>query len=267
MITLFEIWEQLQGGLNAHQNGFIRPNRNLVNWVSVVQQEIYTDLRDEYEKSQIISDFLTPFLVTKNIIVPRLSGQMWDLIKFPPDYDYFAAARSYRRGEEFCGVCDAETVDGRNGTDQATCPYMDEEEVQAAQDATDDRTCELKITKVPTAKWGSICERKTLKPSLKAKEWRAYCTQFDKGLKLIPKGIGIVVVDYFRKPAEATFEYTIKNANTEDEYIEFNANTSIGLEWDRKLLPEFIARLEKKYGKATGNQQFVQTGTMDSKIG
>lgn len=264
MITLFEIWEQLQGGLNAHQNGFIRPNRNLVNWVSVVQQDIFNDLINDFEKSQMISDMIAPFLVTKNILVPRVNREMWDLIKLPIDYKHFAALRAYKRGQEYCGVCDAETIDGSNGIDQSTCPYMDEDEILAAQQEADDKLCEIKIKKVLTAKWGSICDRKTLKPSIE--HGRAYCTQYDRGLKLIPKGIGVVVLDYFRQPKEATFDYTIINPNSEDEYIKYEPATSQPLEWDRKMLPEFLARLEKKYGKAIGNNNFIQTGIMDSKV-
>lgn len=74
-----------------------------------------------------------------------------------------------------------------------------------------------------------------------------YATQFDGGFKIAPKGITFVIVDFFKVPAEATFDFTL---GTDDQII-YNAATSKPLEWPELVINEFISRAEKRYGKFT----------------
>lgn len=264
MISLFDLWEEFIGTVNTHQGGHVKPNRNFVMWVNSISKDLFKEKCEDYQKSQILSDDITIFLKTVNINVPLVPNQMWDLIKTPPDYEFFADARVYRRGAgdnaKACGCIVYDTIDGKTGDKGQCTDYIDEDELAAMQAQQDANLCEVGINKVPTNRWQAICEHRNLKPTVNNPK----CTQFDKGFKIAPKGIGVIILDYFRAPAKATFDYTILNPGLENEYIQFAA-TSLPLEWKSTMVPEFIAQLQKKYGRFVREPQIEQAGIHDEK--
>lgn len=259
-IDSFKLWEKLCGKVNTHQGGHVRPNRNFMDWVNDIRLEIFEEEYKAWEKSQIITDRLSPFLKSINIVVTGVSNQMWDLVKLPADYEHFSSARIWRRDGEPCGCNTCDTIDGATG-EKTKCNFLlDADEMELAKIEADSRLCEISIDKVDNARWGAICKHKTLSPQ---KTGIPKLTQYDGGLKIAPKGTGIIILDYFRLPKPATFEYTILNPNTEQEYIQYNAVTSIPLEFSELLIPEFLDRLQKRYGTFVREPGLYEQGEMD----
>ncbi len=265
MLDLFNIYEQFIGTVNTHQGGHVKPNRNFTQWVNTISIDIFKDMCEEYQRSQVMSDELTIFLKTVNVIVPRVTGQMWDTIVKPKDYEYFASAKVFRRsGDTDTSVgCSAfPVIDGRDGKPGDCKDALSAEEMESASAGADDSLKEYAIKKIPTDRWAAACNHVNLAPTIN----NAKCTQYDKGFKLAPKSLGIILLDYFRAPLPGTFDYTLLNPGAEDEYIQYNAGTSNPLEWKDTMLPEFLARLQKKYGRFVREQVIEQAGKDDSKI-
>lgn len=260
MITSFQLWEKFCGKVNTHQGGHVRPNRNFIDWVNDIRLEIFEEEYKAWEKSQIITDRMSPFLRSVNIVVTGVASQMWDVVKLPADYEHFSSARIWKRGDEACGCNDCETIDGKTGQ-KTECKFvLDKDEMELARQEADSKLCEISIDKVDNARWASLCNHKTLSPQ---KTGVPKCTQFDGGLKIAPKGTGIIILDYFRLPREATFAYTITNPNTENEYIQYDANNSVTLEFSQLLIPEFLDRLQKRYGTFVREPGLYEQGEMD----
>lgn len=261
MISLFDLWEELAGTVNTHQGGHIKPNRNFTKWANTISLDIFKDMVEDYQRSQVMSDELTIFLSTVNVIVPRVPAQKWDIIKLPDTYKFFASAKVVRRagdnGAACCDTCD--TIDGATGDCKK---YIDPDEIALEAQAADDNLTEWPIEKVPTNRWAGVCNHVNLPPTL----INAKITQYDQGFKLAPKGLGIIVMDYFRTPRPATFAFTILNPGAENEYIQYDAVTSLPLEWGDTMIPEFLARLQKKYGRFVREQVIEQAGKDDTKI-
>lgn len=261
-ISLFDLWEELIGTANTHQGGHIKPNRNFVRWVKSISLEIFKEMCEEYQRSQVMSDEITIFLETVNVNVPVVPSQMWDLIVVPEDYEFFASARIYRRGTTSCGCDLYDTIDGKTGKKEGECSaYIDEDELALIKAKADKNLCEIELKKVSTNRWGAVCSHANLAPDINNPK----CTQFGKGFKLAPKGLGTIILDYFRKPVDATFDYTILNPGEETEYIQYKEDTSVKLEWKETMIPEFIARLQKKYGRFVREPIIEQAGKDDSK--
>lgn len=260
MIDIFELYEKCVGKVNTHQGGHIRPNRNFVDWVNDIRLEIFEELCAEYEKTQMISDRLSPFLKSKNIIVSGVSNQMWDVVKLPADYEHFASARIWKRNDVACGCFTCGTIDGATGEDAACKNWMDADDIAKAKEESDSQIVEISIEKIDNNRWGAVCSHRTLSPQ---KTGKPKCTQYEGGLKLAPKGTGVIILDYFRLPQKATFDYTILNPNTETEYIQYNASTSKKLEFTELLIPEFLDRLQKRYGTFVREPELYNQGELD----
>lgn len=263
MINIFQLWEKFCGKVNTHQGGHARPHRNFLGWVNDIRLEIFEEEYKAWEKNRIITDRLSPFLKSVNIVLTGVSNQMWDLAKLPDDYEHFASARIWKNNGEPCGCNTCETIDGSTGK-KTTCNFLlDADEMAKAKEESDARLCEISIDKVDNARWGAICSHKTQSPQ---KTGIPKCTQYDGGLKIAPKGTGVIILDYFRLPVEAVFNYTILNPNTENEYIEYVPAGSVQLEFTQLLIPEFIDRLQKRYGTFVREPGLYEQGELERRI-
>jgi hypothetical protein len=260
MITSYELFQKLIGTANTHQGGHVRPNRNFIDWVNDISLEIFNEEYQAWEKTQVISDRLSVFLSSVNVQVVPVGGQMWDLITLPADYEHFSSARVIRLNGAPVAIKGLPVISSVDGCSSGSCTtYIDADQAALNARAADLQIIEKDIEKVTNNRWGSICEHKFLRPTFDAPK----CTQFDGGLKIAPKGLGIIVLDYLRLPRKATFDYTLINPGTEDEFMQYNAATSISLEWKQTLIPEFLSRLETKYGKYVRDPGMYQMAVQD----
>jgi hypothetical protein len=257
MITLFDLWEKFTGKVNTHQGGGVRPNRNFVQWVNDISLAIFEEEYQAWEKSQVISDRLMPFLVSMNVIVNPTGGQLWDIVKVPANYEHFSSARVIRKNGNSCGDSELVTVDGRDGCTEVKCDlYIDADEKKLLQQKADNKLKEITIEKIVNNRWAGLLDHESDKPS-----WdKPACTQYDGGLKVAPKGLGVIILDYLRLPVKGTFAYTIVDAGLETEYIQYDDGNSVPLEWSQTLINEFINRLKKDYGTFVREEMIYQHG-------
>ncbi len=262
MINVFTLYERLLAKVNTHQMGHARPVRNFEPWVNDISLELFEEYYKAFQKSHHISDNLTIFLRSGNVKVQSLSGQMHDLVPKPDDYERWAAMRIiHRKGETFAlkGLPAIE-CDGKKFEPTA---YVDADEVAFAQARADTELKEARVEKIDTARWSALATRIRKGASLTSPK----CTQYDEGFKLAPKGLGVVVMDYFRKPAPVKFNYIIVNPNTEAEAIQYVEAESKHLEWPESMIGEFLSRLEIAYGGFKGNAAVLQKGMMEREMG
>jgi hypothetical protein len=245
MITSFDLWEKFIGKANTHQGGHVRPHRNFIHWVNDISFAIFEEEYALWEKTQVISDRLMPFLRSVNIVVTPVGGQLFDLVSLPKDYEHFSSARIIRRNGDACGDQSLPTVSSKDGCTEVKCSnYIDEDDKKLLEQQADDKLKEVVITKIKNNKWAGLLDHEFDRPT-----WDVpACTQYEKGLKVAPKRLGVIILDYLRLPSKCTFDYTIINAGLETEYIQYNPDTSQPLEWSQTLINEFVDRLKKDYG-------------------
>lgn len=246
MIDIFQLYDEFCGMVNTTQNGQVRPVRHFEKWVNTVSLDIFMEQYRQFEKEQFISDEMYIFLRSVNVRVKSIPGQMYDLVKLAEDYKYFASARLRVLGGRAAFLEGCKIID----SDGKECQVDDEEERKAAQLAIDSQILEVGVKKVTNNRWDGVCGRRALGPSLK----NPYCTQFDGGLKIAPKGLGLIIIDYFRMPAPAKFAYTLINPGAPDEYFQYDKENSQPVEWGETMKGEILSRLEKIYYQKTPKQ-------------
>jgi hypothetical protein len=258
MIHLFQLYERFIARVNTHQGGHASPHRKFMSWVKDINIELFQEYYKAYEKSKDISDKITPFYQSFNVVIEGVPGQMYDLVRRPDGYSRIGSIRVYRRGQQACGISGNTTIDCN--CNEAHCPSLiDADEAAQFEQAQDDQIQEVEVVRVDSARWSALAKRQTKGASFDAPK----CTLFDEGFKIAPKRLGVVVVDFFRLPVEPVFNYKIINQGTEIEQIQFVEAGSVHLEWDATLMPEFLARLETMYGTFIRNSGLVRQGEAD----
>ena len=258
MIDLFSLYQKLCGTYNTQQGGHAKI-RNFVDWVNDISIEMYTEYIANDGKDQQSEDYLMPFSRSVNIMVSNVAGAAHDIIKRPGNYENWRSMRMLYDGSGNACLCvDKPVLDGKTACE---IPYHDiDEEILSKMKAESDLT-EIQIIKVPNQNWGSVTNHRTLKPSRQ----RPRTTQQNDGFFIAPKGLGIIILDYYVKPKLGTFAYTIANPGAIDEYLNYDAPNSQKLEWSETLTNEFLNRLGRKYGKFIREQFLVSTSEEDIK--
>jgi hypothetical protein len=237
-IDIFDLYNNLLSNVNSQQGGHVRPQVDFENFLNQVNSELYREKLKEWEKSQIITDELKPFLKSVSVIITPLSAESYDLVPYPPEYENFSSARIFLSKETGTGcLCDKLDV-----VDNGTCKQWEDPDVVALRNKNVGGTMqEIPIAKVDNQRWGAATSHAFRKPA----NDRPIMTQYESGFKIAPKNLGIIRLDYFRAPKNVKFGYT----TSPSDQILYDANTSIQLEWSPTMRSEILARLEKKYFK------------------
>lgn len=241
-LDIFDIWQKLMSMANTQQQGFIRPDINFTNWYNSVSNELFTSLAMDFGKSYQLSDKLAPFLVTANVIVNPQPGLPYDLLTLPNNFEYFTSARVIRqRNEQRCMLSpEYPIVDGSGQFVQFVDPYF----ANVAQNYAANNIIEVDVKLVDNQRWGGYMQHVTKKPTWDSpKVTEIASITGNKMLKVAPKGIQSIVLDYLRTPRKAVFSYTIDS----NDNIIYDSSGSVQLEWSNTLENEFLERLMKKY--------------------
>jgi hypothetical protein len=253
MIDLFELYESLQARVNSQQGGHIRPNRNFMKWVNETNLDLFEELYEDFEKSQNISDKLTPFLVTVNIVFTPNKGAGYDQITKPKDYGRYGTMRAYKRSGAFCGLPGMPCLDCN--FKPAPCPdILTEDEIEQISASQDENLKEVPIEKIENSRWAAQSQRISKAPTVNSPK----VTEYDKGFKILPKNLGVIVLDYFRLPVTPVFNYSLTGQGTENEIIQYNKSGSTQLEWNPTVISDFLDRLEAKYFKFIRQREMVK---------
>lgn len=254
-IDIFQLWQDLMSQVNVQQGGQIRPVQDYTSWLNSISMEYFHEMVALFQRTQQISDQLSPFHRSVNIVVTPQQGQPWDLVSLPVGYENIASMRIYKQKEERTCSC----VDGLPLIDcDGECHNVDDPDYAAMVQAyAGANLVEATVNIVDTSRWGSCLDSITKGPTWE----KPKATQFASGYKIAPKGISVVVLDYFETPRQAVFGYTIGAG----DIVVYNPSTSTQLQWTNVVKNEFLARLVKKYGVAVREDFIYQTGEADKR--
>lgn len=255
MIPIFDLYRQFRSEANTPQGGFARPG-TFQDWVNAISLELFRETFKDWEKNQRISDELGgPFLKSYNVVLQNIPGAPHDFFVKPQDYEYYSSAYIVlpRNSEVGVRTPGLDCIDGKTGR-----KYVDADDVAVAAQSAGGDLIEQKISKVDNGRWGSVAGHKISKPSLS----NPFMTQIDGGFKVIPKGVGVIRLNYLRSPEPCVFDYTIDPIT---DAVLFNPAGSKDLEWSAVMINEFIVRLKKKYASFTGNEMMYQQGLQEQK--
>ena len=245
MIDTFALYQDFASLVNTFTGGWFRLQTDYIRNVNNISIDFWNEQTNEFQKSQKNSDFLLPFLRSKNIIVQN-QNNYFGLAEYPKDYGTYATARLMISGETCvpCQSVDDGKCDGFKTTDEMTQEFLNS--VQ-----------EIKVEKVDTQKWASCLAHLTKCPSL----GKPKLTQYDKGFKVAPREVSVLVLDYFVRPKKATLVYTttLPDTNTgAGDQIVYDPVHSVPLEWPDIVRQEFLWRLGVRYGYFTREQFLTQ---------
>lgn len=251
MLSLFTIWSSFQSLVNTAQNSFFRPQTDLQQSVNDISKELWDNWTSQSEKSQQIRDFLAPFLKSKNIIViPQNS--YYGLVEYPDNYGRYASTRVFSINN-----------------DVVPCPDVDNgkcEGFETQQEVNEEyyaNILERTVDLIDEQRWAACLEHLTKNPTLKNPK----ITQIDGGWKVAPRTVSVLVLDYYIRPTEGTFKYTIAPGNPQTgagDFIQYDP-TSIPLQWPETVLNYFLWKLATRYGLFIGNQFLSQFSAQQEK--
>lgn len=255
MMDLNDLYINALADFNTQQGGILRPYLNFNQWLNDISTELFNEKFGDAEKSQENNDQLdNAFLKSLNVVVTAQPGKNFDMITLPADYGYFAAIRVFTtKGGDTCGCAEYDVL-----TEEGQCKkYTDPDLEEIRERLKGENVNETKAEKVDNGRFGAACKHKLLTPTLAL----PFVTQVNGGLKIVPRDIGIVILDYYRLPAKAVYAYTTTGVDT----VNYNLGGSTQLDWPDLVKPEFLARLKKRYGSATRNQDQYVEGEQERK--
>lgn len=260
MIGIFSIYQDFLSRANVHQGGHVPPTV-FTRWLHEIQMDIYNDRIEQFQKSQKLSDEITPFLDSINVIVTHVSGQFYDLVKKPVTYENFSSARVVKKDGQSAGCKDLKEYDGEEVEGKCQT-YVDPDEQAKLRLEAGKNDCEIDIELIDNDRWAAICSH----PRKKLTCATPKMTQYSGGFKLAPKGCAMnIIMDCFRLPKKPIFNFTVINPQQENEYYLYVAAGSQDLEWSEQLLPTFIAKLLDKYAIFVGNDNMYAQAKNEQK--
>lgn len=253
-LDTYLLWQSLMSEMNVQQNGQIRPVSDFLAWLNKISYKIFRERVATDELSQLYADDLSPFRKTINVRVQRLDGQPFDFIQVPSDYESFANAKVIRQlGSNEC-ICDPQIDTYENGR---CVPVIDEQYAEMKKNFLSMHLTEIVVTKIDVSRWPSCLAHPYKGPTMENPK----ITQTANGFYIAPKGISSIVLDYYRTPAAATFNYTYGT----DDIVIYNAATSTPLEWSNTMFDVFMTELRKIYAAHIGDGEIYQMTAADSK--
>jgi hypothetical protein len=235
---------------NTHQSGFFRPVRDFMPAVNAISQELFNTLSKHLEKNSRITDMLIPFARRMNVVVEQTNSI--DFGPYPKDYSCFSSARILMQKELPC-------VD-------KSCEALKNGECIPAEDLADffpvvSEYTEVEITDVSDSKFASAVKHVTKRPTTES----PIGTRIAEGYQIYPRGIGVILMSYYRNPAPAVMDYTVRVSGV-DEYIDYKKASSVQLEWSQQMVPAFLYKLSMRYGLFVDDQLKMQVGHLANEL-
>lgn len=254
MIDLFDLYNRFCSDNNTFQGGFVRPERDFERIVNSTSQDTWNEFTAQAEKTQEIDDMLAPFLKSGNIMVQPSSGN-FGMADYPKYYGRYSVARVlWHKGVCFCDTSKDTYEDGE-------CTKHGEKETELEKkkriEAYKKGITETLITKVESSRWASMLEHKTKCPTTADPG----ITQIDKGFKVAPRDVSVIVLDYYIKPKYAKFAFTKAAGDPQTgagDYLIYDEKNSGKLEWPETMIPYFLGKLQQVYAKYTRDGQLFQ---------
>lgn len=250
--TNCQLYNDFKKRENTWQAGHVSPQQ-FCGWLHECQLEIQNELIKSLGNNQVIDDNLRFFVKTVQIPISDIGKN--GVVKYPKNYRRFVDLRFFSKEEngEGCICSDIDILD-ENGD----CRELTEEEKAEQKYSSSIELYERGIDKVTNNRWGSVCEHEIIKPSFE----NVYSTQYENGFKVVPKNIGVVVLDYIAIPERPNISYEL---NEEQEFICTDENSD-KLLWGEEMIPELMARLKKRFAAFTKDGESYQMGEQERRI-
>lgn len=247
IIDVYDIWQKLMSLCNVSQNGQIRPVTDFQGWYNSANSEMFHDKVAKFQLGQQVTDELSPFLTSAIVSVTMVTGRNYGVIAYPSNYENLADLRIMRQKDEaICGSIEKLPIIDTGGKTQR---YTDPDYAELIQQYAGMGLVEETVNVVDTQNWGDCLKHQSKGPTYDNPK----ATQDASGIKIAPKGIQAVVLDYFHTPRKAIFAYTIAN-----DIVIYNSGGSTQLEWTNIIENEFLFRLAMKYATAIGDSNLYQ---------
>lgn len=256
MIDTFDLYNAFCSENNTYQGGLFRPERDFIRAVNTINLEIWNEWTAQAEKSQEIMDELSVFLKSANIIVQQTKHN-YGLVSYEKDYGRFSSARILIHNDIAISDENLDTCKSIGGDCVPNNHKETDIESQERIEKYKDGITEKNIREISNSKWASIINHRSKNPTFE----KPAMTQFEQGFRIAPRQATVVIFDYYIKPAQATFKYTLAPGNPQTgagDYIIYDKNASKKLQWREGMIPEFINRLSKVYSKYTRDSLLFQ---------
>jgi hypothetical protein len=236
MFTSLFLYQNFSSLVNTAQGAWFRPQTDFEVQANAVGTEIWKFLTNKAEKSQQEKDYLRPFLKTKNIIVAT-QNNFYGIVTPPKEYERFSSARLIIHKEK--------TLPDKS-IDNGKCCNADIFKQEEINDEYYKNISQSEIDLIDDKNWAACLQHKKKYPTLE----KPKMLQIEGGFRVAPKGVSVVVLDYYILPKYATFKYTISPGNEQTgagDDIVFDTSSQ-PFEWPVTVLPEFLWRLAQRYG-------------------
>lgn len=251
MIDIYDLYNQFCSMYNTTQAGFYRPTPDFDLAAHEANLDVFNILAANMGKSEKIDTWLMPFTKTMNVAVKESVNIRY--IPKPPDFEYYASSRVIvsGSGKTLC-------KDGCDLLEDEDC-VKEYEELDKSMFATDEIEYEEHEAElVKSSRWAAATKHETKGPSMS----RPYLKLRDDGYQVVPKGVGVIVLDYLRKPGRPVFSFTVDDQG-ENVYLRYNKDESKGLEWSEVLMPVFLYRIGKRYGLTIKDELVIQVSNIE----
>lgn len=252
MIDLYKLYLSFVSYVNTFQGGWFRPESDFQRACNDISMSMWNEWTAQAEKSKEVKDNLIYFLKSKNIKVDSGKGA-YGIFSPPDDYGRSASARYITDGTNFIPS---------NDVDEGKCDGLETDE-ERAEDYYDNIQ-EVGIDVIDNKNWAAVNSHLTKKPTLQYPKM----TQINGGFKVAPREISVVVFDYYIKPVDAVFGYTVTPGNLQTgagDQIVYNKNTSRPLMWPTTLSNDFLIELGGRFGSFTRSEFMVQYSAQQKK--
>lgn len=226
-LSIHNLWLSFQSTVNTFQGGFYRPKKDFQQKVNDISDELFNVYTRGAERSQEYRDNLFFLLKSKNIKCEPGRGN-YTVAKPPDGYARFSGLSCITISEQKEEKCEDERIDydifGRTPIDL-----------------------------IDNMRWPSVVGHITKRPTIKNPK----ATFQDESFIISPREIINVVLDYYVKPSQSVFAYTLTPGNKttgEGQEIVYDKEKSKDLDWPSTLKNEFIVRLGESYGLFTRDQ-------------
>lgn len=242
MISMCQLYTNFKGKANTWQQGHFRP-QSFEYAVFEASLEIFNENRKIWEQSQVVTDALAPYFKRAQISIETVAKG--GRVNYPKDYVSFSGIRYLSKKANggkgvMCDDIDVMNEDGK------VCRPLREEE-KATKEILSEDLFERDIKKIDSQRWGSIIDHEFLFPSIE----RPYSTQEEKGFRVLPKGLGVVILSYLSLPERPKFVYTVDAKHK----IICDPDKCTDLLWGEEMLPELMSRIKTKYASFVGNEK------------
>ena len=251
MIDLFDLWNDFKALVNTFQGGNYPPASVFTPAVNDISIELWNRWTREAEKSQEARDNLFWALKSKNLIVEN-SNTYYGIATPPPDYGRFAAAKIL--------IADDTTIPSKEVDNGKVLKKKELVDYKTDEELTEDyynTLSENNVENIDTQRWSACLKHLTKMPTFENPK----LTQIDTYFKVAPRTVSVLVLDYYIAPTPAVFAYTVATPNVQTgdgDFIIYDKNNSVPLQWSPTVKNEFLMALGEKFGLYTRDQFLTQ---------